>query len=153
VLCGLAADVADHRRLAVAFLLCGDGQLLHLRGRNQLHPRLLAQVTFHYQNSKSKRYEFRTLPGAQFLWLVLQHILPKGFRRARNFGFLHPNSKQLIQVIQYRFGVNINRALGLFKKRVQWLCPCCKAKMKIIKTQIPVQLAKSPLPLEVGGSH
>ena len=24
--------------------------------------------------------------------LVLQHVLPKGFRRARNYGFLHPNS-------------------------------------------------------------
>jgi len=111
------------------------------------------QVTFRYQNSKSKRYEFRTLPGAQFLWLILQHILPKGFRRARNFGFLHPNSKRLIQILQYRFGVNINRALGLIKQRPQWLCPCCNAKMKIIKTQIPVQLAKVPLSLEVGGSH
>jgi len=85
--------------------------------------------------------------------LVLQHILPKGLRRARNFGFLHPNSKRLIQVIQYCFGLDINRALGLLKKRAQWLCPCCNAKMKIIKTQIPVQLAKAPIPLELGGSH
>jgi len=26
----------------------------------------------------------RTVSGATFLWLVLQHVLPKGFRRARN---------------------------------------------------------------------
>ena len=35
-------------------------------------------------------------PGS---WLLLQHVLPKGFRRARNFGFLHPNSKRLIALL------------------------------------------------------
>jgi hypothetical protein len=55
-----------------------------------------AQVSFRYQNAKSKRTEIRTVSGAQFLWLILQHVLPKGFRQARNFGFLHPNSKRLI---------------------------------------------------------
>ena len=44
-------------------------------------------VTFRYQDSKTKNMQTRTLPGAQFLWLILQHVLPKGFRRTRNFGF------------------------------------------------------------------
>jgi hypothetical protein len=30
------------------------------------------------------------------LWLILQHVLPKGFRRTRNFGFLHSNSKRVL---------------------------------------------------------
>ena len=30
---------------------------------------------------------------------MLQHVLPKGFRRARNFGFLHPNRKRLIALL------------------------------------------------------
>lgn len=53
-------------------------------------------VSFRYQNAKTKRIECRTLPGADFLWLVLQHVLPKGFRRARTprvllrFGFASP---------------------------------------------------------------
>ena len=34
-------------------------------------------------------------PGS---WLLL-YVLPKGFRRARNFGFLHPNSKRLIALL------------------------------------------------------
>jgi hypothetical protein len=33
----------------------------------------------------------RTVSGAAFLRLILQHVLPRGFRRARNFGFLHSN--------------------------------------------------------------
>jgi hypothetical protein len=32
---------------------------------------------------------------ANIFGLVLQHVLPKGFRRARNFGFLHPNRKRM----------------------------------------------------------
>jgi hypothetical protein len=43
------------------------------------------KVTFCYQNSKTKKVEYRTLPGADFLWLLLRHVLPKGFRRARDF--------------------------------------------------------------------
>ena len=53
-------------------------------------------VTFRYQDSKTKKIQTRTLPGAQFLWLILQHVLPKGFRRTRNFGFLHSNSKRVL---------------------------------------------------------
>jgi hypothetical protein len=37
------------------------------------------KVTFRYQNSKTKQMETRTVPGARFLWLILQHVLPKGF--------------------------------------------------------------------------
>ncbi len=59
------------------------------------------KVRFRYQESKSKKMLMRTLPGAEFLRLILQHVLPKGFRRTRNFGFLHPNSKRLIALLQY----------------------------------------------------
>ena len=49
-----------------------------------------AQVSFRYRNANTGKMERRTESGAHFLWLVLQHVLPKGFRRARNFGFPHP---------------------------------------------------------------
>jgi hypothetical protein len=57
-------------------------------------------VRFAYQNGRSKQREIRSLPGAESIWLILQHVLPKGFRRARNFGFLHPNCKCSITLIQ-----------------------------------------------------
>ena len=40
------------------------------------------------------------MPGAQFLWQVLQHTLPVGFRRVRDYGFLHGNSRVLLTLIQ-----------------------------------------------------
>ena len=51
------------------------------------------KVTFRYQNSKTKQMTLKTVPGVNFLQLILQHVLPKGFRRARNFGFLHPEQQ------------------------------------------------------------
>lgn len=58
------------------------------------------KVTFRYQNSKTKQTECNAVTGEAFLWRPLQHTLPKGFRRARHFGCLRPNSKQLIQILQ-----------------------------------------------------
>ncbi len=95
------------------------------------------KVTFRYQNSKTKQTVFRTVTGEQFLWLVLQHVLPKRFRRTRNFGFLHPNSKRLIQVLQLLLGLDPNRALAWIKARPKIRCRCCGGEMKIIKTRIP----------------
>ena len=95
------------------------------------------QVTFRYQDSKTKRMASRTVSGAEFLWLIFQHVLPKRFRRTRNFGFLHPNSKRLIGLIHYLLGFNPNRALAWIKERPRLLCPLCGAKMMVVATRIP----------------
>ena len=95
------------------------------------------QVTFRYQDSKTKQIQTRTLPGAEFLWLLLQHVLPKGFRRTRNFGFLHPNSKRLITLLQYLLGFGPKGILDAVKPRPQLRCPCCGTPMRILKTRLP----------------
>ena len=93
-------------------------------------------VCFHYQNAKTGRSEQRTLPGADFLWLVLQHVLPKGFRRARNFGFLHPNCKRLIALLHVVLKFDPGRSMTWIKERAPILCSCCGAVMVIVKTRI-----------------
>ena len=94
------------------------------------------QVSFRYQNAKTKRIECRTLPGADFLWLVLQHVLPKGFRRARNFGFLHPNCKRLIVLLHVVLKYAPGCSLAWVKARAPMLCTCCGAVMAIVKTRL-----------------
>jgi len=103
------------------------------------------KVTFRYQNAKTNQTEFRTVTGEQFLWLILQHVLPKGFRRARNFGFLHPNSKHLIQLLQYILKLDPGRALGWVRKRPSLMCRGCGAQMTIIKTRIPPLYSWTPM--------
>ena len=107
------------------------------------------QVSFRYKNAKTQRIETRTVPGARFLWLILQHVLPKGFRRARTFGFLHPNSKRLIAPLQYLFGLDPRRALAWIKPRPRLACPCCGGEMEMIKTRIAPSLAAPP-PVPIG---
>ena len=94
------------------------------------------QVTFRYRDAKSGKRERKTVSGADFLWLVLQHVLPKGFRRARNFGFLHPNCKRVIALLQLVLKFAPAPVGTWVKARSPVLCPCCGAAMVIVKTGI-----------------
>ena len=112
------------------------------------------QVTFRYRNSKTGKMERRTVSGAQFLWLVLQHVLPKGFRRARNFGFLHPNCKRLIALLQVLLKFAPGRTLAWVKARAPILCACCGAVMVIVRTRIRSGLSGGmPVPIAAAGVH
>ena len=112
------------------------------------------QVSFRYRNAKTGNIERRTVSGAHFLWLVLQHVLPKGFRRARNFGFLHPNCKRLIALLQVLLKFAPGRALAWFKQRAPILCPCCGAVMVIVKTRIRSAFSGvMPMPIATPGAH
>jgi hypothetical protein len=42
--------------------------------------------------------------------IIAYCVLPKGFRRARNFGFLHPNSKRLIALLHLLLKFDPSRA-------------------------------------------
>ena len=95
------------------------------------------KVTYRFQDSKTKRYQTKTVSGAKFLWLVLQHVLPKGFRRARNFGFLHPNSKGVIKLIQFLLKFDPAKVLRPLKPRPQFSCQCCGGKMIVGRRRIP----------------
>ena len=82
-------------------------------------------VTFQYRDAKTDKMAARTLPGADFLWLVLQHVLPKGLRRSRNFGFLHPNSAaavRLMQVLHLRAATPTQAEPA--PARPAWRCAC-----------------------------
>ena len=111
------------------------------------------QVTFRYRHAKTGRMERRTVAGADFLWLVLQHVLPKGFRRARNFGFLHPNGKRLIALLQLLLKFVPPLASAGARERAPIVCTGCGAVMKIVRTRIPSALAGGPaIPLAGRGA-
>ena len=95
------------------------------------------KVTFRYKNSKTRKYQIRTVSAVHFLWLVFQHILPRGFRRARDYGFLHSNSKKLIKILQWMFRLNPQNLLGKIKPRKSMICSCCGAFMKIVEMRLP----------------
>lgn len=94
------------------------------------------RVSFRHRNAVTGKPEKRSLTGADFLWLILQHVLPKGFRRARNFGFLHANCKRLIGLLQRLLKFDPRRFTPLRKERPAMICSCCGAVMAIVRTRI-----------------
>jgi len=87
-------------------------------------------VTFQYKDSKTKVMKTRRLRGENFMALVLQHALPKGFRRSRDYGFLHGNAKQLLKRVQWFLQV----AIPIIdpKLRPKFICKLCRAPMSLI---------------------
>jgi len=113
-----------------------------------------SQVSFRYRNGKTMKLVRRTVFGAQFLWLVLQHVLPKGFRRARNFGFLHPNCKCLIALLQVLLRCASIQAAAWVKPRAPILCACRGAVMLIVRTRIRSGYSEGmPPPIAPEGVH
>lgn len=112
-------------------------------------------VSFRYRDAKTQQFQTRTVPGAQFLWLILQHVLPKGLRRARNFGFLHPNCKRLIALIQLLLKFEpAPPPRSLIKPRAPIRCPCCGAVMSIVRTRIRCATAsRLTVPIPTQGTH
>ena len=88
------------------------------------------RVTFKYIESKTGKTRYRTLEGKDFLQLILQHVLPKGFRRVRDYGFLHGNAKKMLFLVQLILHVAIQEIKQ--RPRPVFKCPCCKAAMVIL---------------------
>jgi Putative transposase/Transposase zinc-binding domain len=97
------------------------------------------QVTFSYIESGSGKTCCRTLPGEDFLWQVLQHVLPRGFRRVRDYGFLHGNAKKLLSLVQLILRVMIEP--NPLRPRPVFKCPNCKAPMVITAVRRPAWLS------------
>ena len=86
-------------------------------------------VIFRYTNSDTGKTETRTLKGEDFLHLILQHVLPRGFRRARDYGFLHANAKKLLALVQLILFVFLKEIIP--RSRPVFKCPKCQSPMAI----------------------
>jgi len=87
-------------------------------------------VTFKYTDSETGTTQFRQLKGEDFCWLVLQHVLPKGFRRVRDYGFLHGNAKKKWLLVQRV--LQVAKKIISFRPRPVFKCPHCQSPMNII---------------------
>lgn len=97
------------------------------------------EVTFRYRDSATGQTGTRTLKGEDFLWLVLQHVLPKGFRRVRDYGFLHGNAKRFLCLVQLILRVMLEPTPS--RPRPVFKCPRCRAVMEITAFRRPAWLS------------
>jgi hypothetical protein len=87
------------------------------------------QITFGYRDNQQQN-QTRTLSADHFIKLVLQHVLPKGFRRVRDYGFLHGNAKQTLNRVQR--ALQVNAPIIQQRPRPTWRCKHCGGEMHIV---------------------
>lgn len=92
------------------------------------------KVTFQYKDSKTRQFKTITEPATAFLWRLIQHVLPKGFRRARNYGFLHGNAKLVLKKLQLMLRVALPPEPPTHKSSV--CCPNCHDEMDLYLMRI-----------------
>ena len=111
------------------------------------------QVTFRWRDSAHhNEQKLLTLPLDEFLRRFLLHILPKGFVRIRNFGFLANRKRaKLLPLCFHLLGVTpqpqvASHPSGTKNSPPSWRCPKCGGPMKVIErfTAAELQLRSPP---------
>ncbi len=93
-------------------------------------------VSFRYIDSETKQSQIKTLPTLRFLWQVLQHVIPKGFRRVRDYGLLHGGARKKLKQIQLCLmmagKLDFTAIEPIERKKAQCLCRYCRQPMQFI---------------------
>jgi hypothetical protein len=111
------------------------------------------QVTFRYRDSADhNKQKLWPLPVDEFLGRFLLHILPKGFVRIRNFGFLANRKRSTLLPLCFQLLGSAQqpqpepRASSTEDSSASWRCPKCGGPMKVIErlTAAEIQLRSPP---------
>jgi hypothetical protein len=98
-------------------------------------------VSFHWKdraNGNARRVE--TIEGGEFVKRYLRHVLPRGMRAVRYFGFCHPAAKAKRERIAFHTGrpLLIGAAIVAPEKPPHVVsCPCCGEPMKKLLQLLP----------------
>ena len=87
-------------------------------------------VSFRYIDASTKQPAYRQLAISDFLWRILQHVLPVGLRRVREYGFLHGKAKLRLKLVQLVLRVMIKAQAHV--PRPVMCCPHCQRPMQIV---------------------
>jgi hypothetical protein len=115
--------------------------------QNNIMPIGPNQIAYQYQDSKTKKRCTKIQDAPSFLWKLMQHVLPRGFRRVRDYGFLHANAKKQLLQAQHLLRVKITKPKPQ-KKPI--CCRVCKHAVEVVLVlaqKIPILFrANAPLP-------
>ena len=108
-------------------------------------------VTFRWRDSAhNNEQKLMTLPLDEFLRRFLLHVLPKGFVRIRNFGFLANRRRPTLLPLCFHLlgsAPQVEEHIsGSKAPRDLWLCPKCGGPMTVIErlTAAEIQLRSPP---------
>ncbi len=115
------------------------------------------KVTFRWRDSAHHNAQkLMTLSLDEFLRRFLLHLLPQGFVRIRNFGFLANRKRALTLPICFQWlgsapEPQAKQDIANPSPSDLWLCPQCGGPMTVIErfTSAEIQLRSPPLPVTV----
>jgi hypothetical protein len=87
-------------------------------------------ITFRIKDNTGQEV-IQRLPGGEFLWRLLLHVLPKRFRRVRDFGLLHGNAKRLILLVQLVLSVKVPWPTPP-REPTPMVCPRCGGALQLL---------------------
>ena len=99
-------------------------------------------VTFSWKDrANGNAQKTDTIPGVEFVRRYLRHVLPRGLRAIRYFGFCHPAAKVKRERIAFHTGRPL--LVGALEKppaksSPPSTCPCCGGGMRIIASFHPL---------------
>lgn len=101
-----------------------------------------SHVSFRWKdraNSNAPRID--TIPGSEFVKRYLRHVLPRGLRAVRYYGYCHPAAKTKRERVAFHTGRPLlvgAAALAAPKPPHIVSCPCCDEPMKKLIRLLPV---------------
>lgn len=103
------------------------------------------QVFFKYRKPKSRRWRTMNLGVIEFMRRFLQHVLPTGFMKVRNYGFLHPACsvplEKIHALIELAFGFEITAPKTVLKSPEPMICKICSATLVLRSCVLPLRYA------------
>lgn len=104
------------------------------------------QVTFRWQDREHDRTRKLQLPGVEFVRRYLRHVLPKGLRSVRYYGFCHPRARAHRLRVRFLAGapVSLGATPSPTPKSPPPCCPRCDRPMKLLGSIPPPGLSRAP---------
>mgnify|MGYP000719411218 CR=1 FL=1 len=102
------------------------------------------KVSLAYQDSKTKQMKNIHFDELSFLERLSFHVLPKGFRRVREYGFLAPAGKKMLARLQLLLQAKLPDEDPPEKPVVR--CPCCQGKMSLVIANLPESWCRQHIP-------
>ena len=144
---GDGAEVIKYLGAYVCRTAIGDSRIVSINEKDDT-------VTFLWKDRSNKEKPVMrpmTLPGIEFVNRYLRHVLPRGLRSIRYYGFCHPAAKRKRQRISFHTGIALETATATDQSTEEGdeseeeartgipKCKCCGVLMERIASFPPVK--------------
>ena len=140
---GDGANAIKYLGAYVSRAVIGDGRIVSIQGE---------EVTYRWKDrANGGVIRTETIPGVEFVRRYLLHVLPRGVRSVRHYGFCHPAAKARRQRVAFHSGAPLVVG-GVPEAQVEGpvdvpTCPCCDMPM-VRRAQVLPPWSARPPPLD-----